>query len=273
MILNFLLITFRSMMKNRLFIVINVSGMGIAIAICIVSYFAYEYDLTFDATHKNKDSIYRVSSVREFDNTLTRFGHTSLPLAEVVDKTFQDVDRSSPYLNSHSNFKLEDNLFASNVSYVDPEFFQMFSFDFIAGDGKGLSDKSSVVISEGMAVRLFRTPENAFGKTITQVYGKELKEVKVAGVFREQPMNSSFYKRDGSSFMNFENCKDEYPNMREDDWTMEASLFVQINDPTRVSSVQKQLLSYTDNHNKVREDFQIRRQHGLHLPCRPSLAP
>jgi ABC-type antimicrobial peptide transport system permease subunit len=246
------------MMKNRLFIVINVSGMGIAIALCIVSYFAYEYDLTFDATHKNKDRIYRVSSVREFDNTLTRFGYTSLPLGEVVDKTFQDVDRSSSYFNSSSNFKLEDNLFASNLSYVDPEFFQMFTFDFIAGDGDGISDKTSVVISEVMAVRLFRTPQNAIGKTITQVYGKELKEVKINGVFREHPMNSSFYKRDGSSFMNFENCKDEFPNMRENDWTKEVSLFVQINDPTRVNSVQKQLLSYTDNNNKVREDFQIK---------------
>ena len=70
MIKNHLLITIRSMMKNKLFIIINVLGMGISIACCIVGYFAYEYDSTFDAIHKNREKIYRVSAIREFENTL-----------------------------------------------------------------------------------------------------------------------------------------------------------------------------------------------------------
>jgi hypothetical protein len=44
-----------------------------------------------------------------------------------------------------------------------------------------------------MAIRLFGSAEEAFGKTITQVYGNTLKEIKIAGVFKEQPQNSSFY--------------------------------------------------------------------------------
>ena len=246
------------MVKNKLFILINVFGMGVAIACCIVGYFAYEYDSTFDAVHKNRETIYRVSAVREFENNLTRFGYVSLPLGEVVDKGFQDVDKSTRYFYSDSNFKRDNDLFAANLSYVDPDFFQMFSFDFIAGNPSDLKDKTSVFISETMAVRLFRTPEEAFGKTITQVYGAELKEVKIAGVFREQPMNSSFYRRDGSAFMNFENYKDEHKNVREDDWKRESTLFVQINDVSRVSSVHQQLQPYIENNNKVREDFQVR---------------
>ena len=52
MIKNHFLITIRSMMKNKLFIIINVLGMGVAIACCIVGYFAYEYDSTFDKVHQ-----------------------------------------------------------------------------------------------------------------------------------------------------------------------------------------------------------------------------
>lgn len=245
-------------MKNKLFITINVFGMGLAIAICIVSYFAYEYDSTFDAVHKNRESIYRVSSIRSFENTLTRFGYSPLPLGQVVDKTFQDVDKSSPYLSSTSNFKREDDLFPASLSYVDPDFFQMFSFDFIAGNSSALNDKSSVFISKNMAVRLFRTPEEAFGKTITQVYGNELKEIKITGVFREHPQNSSFYKGEGSAYMHIENYKDEYSDVREDDWKRESTLFVQISDPGRVSSVHQQLQSYIENNNKAREDFQLK---------------
>jgi len=89
--------------------------------------------------------------------------------------------------------QLDDELFASNLTYVDPDFFELFSFNFISGSSSGLKDKTSVFISEDMAIRLFHTPQEATGKTIKQVYGTELKEVKIAGVFAEPPMNSSFY--------------------------------------------------------------------------------
>src|SRR5687768_11447316 len=86
MIKNFLLITFRSMMKNKLFIIINVFGMGVAIACCIVSYFALQYDSTFDAVHANRSSVYRVSMIREFDNTRTDIAYAPLPLGEITAK-------------------------------------------------------------------------------------------------------------------------------------------------------------------------------------------
>jgi putative ABC transport system permease protein len=258
MIKNYLLITFRSMLKNKLFITINVFGMGIAIACCIVSYFAYEYDVTFDAVHANRATLYRVSADREFENTVTRYGYAPLPLGEVIDKTFQDVEKSSRYIHSSANFKREDDLFAANLTYVDPDFFQMFSFDFIAGKASDLKDNTSTFISESMAVRLFRTPEEAFEKTITHVFGAELKEIKIAGVFREPKMNSSFFRKEGLAFMNFENYKDEFGLGRENDWTKETTLFVQIEDASRVASVHKQLQSYIENNNIVREDFKVK---------------
>jgi putative ABC transport system permease protein len=258
MIKNYFLITFRSMMKNKLFIFINVFGMGVAIAQCIVGYFAYEYDNTFDAIHQNRASIYRVSSIREFENNLTRYGHTPFPLGELVDKTFPDVEQSSRYFDSWSNFKLDNDLFPANVHYVDPEFFDLFTFDFLTGNPADLADKTSVFISEEMAVRLFGDAPAAQGKTIQQVYGQELKEVKIAGVFKDPVMNSSFYQRGGSAYMNFDNYKDEHKDIREDDWKVQSYLFVQIKDASRVKSVHKQLQPFIENNNNVREDFQIK---------------
>ena len=253
-----MLITFRSMMKNKLFIFINVFGMAVAIAQCITGYFAYEYDYTFDHVHKNQASIYRVSAIREFENTLTPYGYAPLPLGDLVDKTFPDVDRSTRYFHSYSNFKRDNDLFPANISYVDPEFFQLFTFDFISGNPLSLSDKTSVFISTEIAIRLFGNEAAALGKTITQVYGQELKEVKIAGVFKDPPMNSSFYHKDGSAYMNFENFKDEHTTLREDDWKVRSTLFVQINDENRVKTVYQQLQPFIENNNKVREDFQVK---------------
>jgi len=258
MIKNYLMITLRNMKKNKLFIFINVFGMGMAVAQCIVGYFAFEYDANFDAVHANRAQIYRVGAIREFEKSLTRHGYVPFPLGEVVDKTFSDVDKSSRYYHSWSNFKLNADLFPGNLSYVDPDFFQLFSFDFLTGSPSALHDKTSVLISEQMAIRLFGSAAAAEDKNITQVYGQELKEVKVAGVFTDPPMNSSFFRRDGSAYMNFENYKDEHKDIREDDWKARSTLFVQINDASRVSTVYKQLQPYIENNNQVREDFQVK---------------
>lgn len=244
------------MMKNKTFIITNVLGLGIAIAITIVTYLAYQYDATFDAVHKNGEHIYRVSSVREFDNTVTRFGYAPLPLTEIMNKTFTEVNHSSSYLSSGSNFKRNDDLFAANISYVHPDFFQMFSFEFIAGTGNELS-KTSVLVSETLAVRLFGTPEEAVDKTVTQVYGNVLKEVKIAGVFRDPPMNSSFYKRDGSAYMHIENFRDEYSGALPQDWRRSSTLFIEVKDQDHVGSVYEQLQTFVSNNNQVREDFQV----------------
>jgi putative ABC transport system permease protein len=244
------------MLKNKLFILINVLGMGIAVALAIVAYFANEYDTSFDKIHENRESIYRVSAVREFDNKLKRFGLASFPLGEIVKKTFPDVDQSSRYFRSNSNFKRDNDLFPANLTYVDSEFFKLFTFKFIVGQANDLNDKTSVVISEAIAKRLFGSSTEALGKTISQVYQQELKEVKVVGVYVDPPMNTSFYKADGSAYMNFDNYKDEYKDIREDDWrNIESTLFVRINNPSRVSNVHKQLQPYIENNNAVREDF------------------
>lgn len=245
------------MMKNKLFVVINVSGMGVAIACCIVVYLSYQYDKTFDSIHEKGDQIYRVSAVRQFGNNVARYGYASLPLGENMNKAFSDVDQSSRYLQSQSNFKIEAELFPANLAYVDPEFFKMFSFDLIAGRFDDLSDKTSLCISQEMARRLFGSVPDALGKTLTQVYGNELKEVKVAAVFAEPPMNSSFFRKEGSAYINFENYKDEFSQFQSDDWRNECTLFIEIKDASRISGVHQQLQGYIENNNKVREDFQV----------------
>lgn len=243
-------------MKNKFFIITNVLGLGVAIAICIVSYLAYEYDSTFDANHKNRNTVYRISTLREFEKKFTRLGLAPLPLAEIINKSIQEVDRSSPLVPSYSNFKRDDDLFAANLSYVDPEFFDMFTFDFIYKNGSVLT-KSAVYISESLAIRLFRTPEEALGRTVTQIYGKESKELRIDGIFRDQVMNSSLYKPNGSAYVHVDEFQNEFKQSLSSAWKLNTTLFLQVKDPSRLSSIHKQLQTYTVNSNEARDDFQI----------------
>lgn len=241
-------------MKNKLFILINVFGMGVAVACCIIAYFVYQFDSSFDALHRNGQKIYRVTSVRKFDNQLTRYGTVPLPLGAAIAQNIGDVSRISRYSFSWSDLKVDDNVFGANMAYVDSSFFEMFSFEFINGDPRALRDKSSIFISDKLAVTLFGSTD-ILGKPLTQVMGGRLKEVRIAGVFKEQPQNSSFYYR--SSFMNYDNLGEEFEGLREDDWRETNTLFIMLEDPSRTDAVHRQLQAYVANNNKVREDFVI----------------
>ncbi|MEP6733896.1 MAG: ABC transporter permease [Chryseolinea sp.] len=252
MIKNFFLITLRNMMKNKIFILINVFGMGIAIACCLVAYFNWEFDATFDDYHANAKDIYRVSSVRSFEGQTRLYGHAPLPIANIIRENFPDVTHVVRMTWPFTDFKIDDNVFRPHVAYADSDFFKVFHFDFIEGT-PDLKQKSKVFISEELAIKLFGSIK-VVGKQITQVNATQTKEITVGGVFRKQPFNQSFTE---DAYMNYDNIFDDDKNLRNDDWKPRATLFVMIPDQSRVAAIAKRLQDYRENNNKVREDFRI----------------
>lgn len=255
MIKNFLLITLRSMMKNKLYLFINVIGMATSIACCIVGFFNYDFNAGFDQMHKNASIIYRISSVREFQNELTEFGHVPIALGNAIKKNVPEVDEVVRYSPDGGNFRIKSELFSSDITYVDPPFFALFTFDFIEGNGD-LKNRNEICISDELAIKYFGK-EPALGKPLTQMLDSgKTKEYTVAGVFKKQPSNSSFGTQAYSHYDNtFEFSTGDF---NEDSWKYRNNLFVQIKDPNRVAAIQEQLKQYTTNNNKIREDFIIK---------------
>ncbi len=255
MLKNYLLITFRSMKKNKLFITINILGMAISIGCCIVAYFNWEFDDQFDHQHTNATNIYRVSSIREFENVNTLYGYAPLPLGAIIKQNIPDVNKVVRMSWYGSDFKVDDNLFRSGVAYVDTDFFDVFSFELLSGQASGLKEKSNVFLSDEMAIRLFGSTD-VVGKQITLVVNTGLKEIKVGGVFKKQPSNSSF---GDDAYMQYENVFDDGPGyVTENSWESRNTLFVMINDPNRLEAVHQQIQVYRENNNKVKEDFIIK---------------
>lgn len=254
MIKNYLLITWRSMMKNKFFISVNVLGLSIAIACCIVAWFNWEFDAEFDLNHSQAVNIYRVSSVREFEGETTLYGYVPVPLGDIIHENVSDVDKSVRMSWSYSNFKVEDNLFPGGLAYADPAFFEVFSFEMLAGNASDMKDKSRIFLSDEMTLKLFGTLD-AVGKPLTQVMGSQTKEYIVGGVFKKQPENSSFVE---SAYTHYDNYFDEARDVKKDDWKNRNTLFVLIKDTGRVAAVKQQIQPYKENNNQVREDFVIR---------------
>ncbi|HEY3406061.1 MAG TPA: ABC transporter permease [Ohtaekwangia sp.] len=257
MLKNYLLITFRNLLKNKLYIFINIIGMGIAIACCIIAYFNYDFNVSFDSIHTHAPTIYRVGSVRIFQNEEKAFGFAPMGLGNTIKQNIPDVDEVVRYIPDGGNFRIRTELFSSDITYVDQPFFKLFTFEFIEGSGD-IKDLGQIVISDELAEKYFGK-EKALGKSVTQMLDSgKTKEFVVSGVFKQQPTNSSFYSEAYAHFENAFTDTDD-PNYTENSWYFRNTLFIQIKDPARVATIQQQLLPYVENNNKVREDFILKR--------------
>ncbi len=260
MIKNYLLITLRSLAKNKLFIFINVFGMGIAIACCIVAYVNWEFAATWDSKHVNADQIYRVQLVRDFQGRTERYGMAPMPLGNFVKQNFKEVSKVVRYTSSYCDIRIGEEVFGTQVVFVDSGFFDLFTYELKYGTFADFYDKSKVFISDEVALKYFNQ-EDVVGRSITQIIlGKDgirrPKEFMIGGVFKQLPQNSSFRFEVVTLFDNFWDINLD-PDMSESSWKRWNTLFIEIKDPSAVASVTKQLQSYIEPQNKAREDFKV----------------
>ncbi len=261
MIKNYLLITFRSLMKNKLFILINVFGMGIAIACCITAYLNWEYSATWDKSQKNAKNIYRVQFWRDFQGKSDRYGMAPMPLANYIKQNFKDVKKVVRYMSSYCDMRIGEEVFGDQTVFADSAYFQLFSYELKSGSFENFYDKGKIFISDEIARKYYNT-EDAVGKPLTQIVlgadgVRRPKEYEIGGVFKKLPMNTSLGADVITLFDNFWDINLD-KDLSETSWKKWSHvLFLEIDDPSRVASITQQLQQYVEPQNKVREDFKV----------------
>jgi putative ABC transport system permease protein len=256
MLKNYILVTFRNLWKNKIFTLINIFGLGLALAVCIVAYFNHMFNYEFDRTHKNFNEIYRVTCFRDMQGREQEYGIIPATMGLPITKDIPGIERSARLLRSISPVKIGTDLFRSQVSYVDPDFFEIFSFTAILGDLNSISNQANIIITSEMADRLFGK-EYPVGKSVSIINdeGKEF-TYNVSAVVADMPENSSF---GFDIYTHIDNFLLMW-NVKDTDWKIWANaLFVQIPDRSVLPTVYAGLKSYLPVQNKAREDFRINR--------------
>ena len=152
---NYLKITLRNLFKNRVFTLINVLGLGMALAISIVAYYNYMFSYDFDGQHINRDKIYRVNSLRDMEGRLQEYGVVPATLGREIKKDITGIDNLSRILRSRSPVKTDREIFNKGIIYVDPEFMDIFNIPLISGTKQAIIDKNKILISEELSGILF----------------------------------------------------------------------------------------------------------------------
>jgi putative ABC transport system permease protein len=189
MIKNYLKVAWRNLIRNKGLSLINIVGLAIGMAFAILIGLWIQFELSFDKFHANRDRIAVVEKNTLFNNQKNTQIAIPLPLYTELKTNFPEVKRASrmDWNNSHSIIAGDKKL-NKHCSHVDPDFLQMFSFEFIEGNSKtALNDINSCVLTQSLAETLFPKGE-AMGKTI-RVDNKYDK--KVTGILKDPPINST----------------------------------------------------------------------------------
>jgi ABC-type antimicrobial peptide transport system permease subunit len=256
MLKSYLLVTFRNLWKNKVFTLINIIGLGIALSVCIVAFFNHMFNYEFDRTHENFDKIYRVTCFRDMQGREQEYGIVPATLGLVVKKDIPGIEKAARLMRSGSPVKEGDDIFPTQISYVDPEFLEIFTFPILNGEKKSLEKQGNVLISRKMASTLFGD-EYPVGKTISIVNDSNKEFTYTVGaVFEDLPENSSFRIDILTHLDNFLLMW----NVKDADWKVWTNaFFIQVADRSMLSLVVQSLKSYLPVQNLAREDFKINR--------------
>lgn len=193
MIRNYLKIAFRNLVKNRAYSSINILGLAIGIAACLLILQYVTFELSYDNFHANESRIYRVLQDRYDKGKLsTQWAGGAQAAGNSFKAAFGEVEDYVKVLKRRALIADygEKSLKVERVFVASESFFKIFSYPLLAGDvNTVLTEPNTVVLSESVARRLFGT-ENPMGKTIRI---NNEKAVKVTGVYQDMPANTHLH--------------------------------------------------------------------------------
>lgn len=231
MITNYLKTAFRNLLRNKVFSLINIFGLAIGMAACLLIMLWIQNELSFDTFHKNKDKMYRIMTYGKDIVSST----VPAPLGLQVAKTMPEIEKATLFEGiSDLMFQYGDKGFYQDGGIqADSSFFNFFDFEFIEGSSTHIFlSGNEIVIDEEIARKLFGD-----GKALNEVIkigGEE--QVKVVGVIKKVPDNSSIIFKYMVPF--------DYSNLNRGSYSWGRFMFatfIQLNEQANIDSVAVRL--------------------------------
>jgi putative ABC transport system permease protein len=190
---NYLKIALRNLKKNKAFSFINIAGLAIGMACCILILLYVSDELSYDNFHENEDRIYRILSFSTIGGTTREFAMTPPAMVPVLAQSIPEIEsfvRIFRFPNIRIRYQ-DKNFNMSDFFLADSSFFDFFSHQFLTGDSKtALKNPNSMVITEDTAKQIFGD-EDPLGKTIS-FFGGQLSDIKITGIIKNVPNNSHY---------------------------------------------------------------------------------
>src|SRR5579872_4818196 len=193
MIKNYFKVAWRNLWKNRVFSAINIIGLAVGMAACIVIMLFVHYEKSFDNFQTN--NIYRLNEVQTIgqdqNSPKQKVALSMFPMGPTLQQEFPEITSFTRihWTDKYELTEKDKKIFLAQTYFVDSTFLKIFNFPVIKGDKlTGLLKPHSAMLTEETAKKLFGD-ENPIGKTITH-YSNDTTRFVVTGILANVPKNS-----------------------------------------------------------------------------------
>ncbi|KIO78746.1 ABC transporter permease [Pedobacter lusitanus] len=204
-------IALRNLWKNKGYTFINIAGLSIGMASCILIFIFISYQLSFDQQFGNKDRVYRVVSYWKYSDGEEFQSGVPRPLAPAMRNDFGMLEEVAAIQGSGGIFKTKDESgkvrlkTSEEAFFVEPQFFKIFNYKWLQGDAEqALKEPNTVALSKEMAVKFFGDWRKAVGQSLEF---RNKTTLKVTGVFADMPENTSNPVKIAIAYAGYENSK------------------------------------------------------------------
>jgi len=247
MLRNYFRIAWRNLWKNRTFTILNLGGLTISLAACLIIFLWASDEINYDKAAANGDRVFRAALILKVkDQPDKSFAVTAPQLAGVMKKDIPEVEKSIRIIPSKVLVTQHDNgFYPKQFIFADPDFFAVFGYKLIKGNPNTvLADMHSAVVTESMAKQLFGD-EDPIGKTISF---SDTCIATVTGVAADLPDNTHFHFEIVCSFKYFESLVGG-PNNLGGWWNDSYYTYVLLKDAKSKDVVDAKIAHIIDKYN------------------------
>ncbi|HLX92941.1 MAG TPA: ABC transporter permease [Puia sp.] len=185
----------RNLLRNKGYVAINIAGLVVGIAACMLIFLVIRYETSFDNFHHKRNQIYRLGTGLHSQDGIVYSAGCVFPAGPQIRIDFPQVREVASIFQNSGQVTIvtggqEQKFNEENFFYSEPEFFSMFDFGWLSGNAEScLKDPASAVLTQAMAEKYFGDWKTAIGKTF-KFNNKTV--YKICGILKNIPANSDF---------------------------------------------------------------------------------
>ena len=258
-----IILAVRAILKNKSWFFINIIGFSLAFTIAFLIFSWAGFEFSYDNFHKNHNRIYRVIEKQNFHGEDEHYlAQVPEYLTNTFEKDIPEIEASSCLLRT-GNLRIKLNkeiIEIDNILFADNKVFDIFTFDFIAGNPKNaLAEPFSAILTQSTAKKIFDREEFAVGKTI-ELENRKLYTIK--GIIKDIPQNSHL------QFNTLLSLEERKPGWDYNNGNHNASCYVLLKPNADAKSINPKLQLVVKkwlSHNADFISFQLQPLKNIHL--------
>ncbi len=192
MLKNYFKISIRNLKKDKIHAFINVTGLAVGLACCLLIMLFVRNEWSYDRFHERADDLYRAWVLEDYGEDKQFFNTvTPIILGPTLAETFPEVEHIVRIATNNDQVRRGETMLTETALLVDPNFFEVFDFPLIRGETSSFSSNPNTTVLTPEAATRYFGQDDPLGQTLSMRVGADFQDFVITGIAETPPVNSS----------------------------------------------------------------------------------